>query len=1275
MPPSNTPPLLRELIDIPEPRALTDSDFVLALDRGVVEADATLNQYVVTDSLLQNFDEALNLIAAAVSTGSSKAAYLHGSFGSGKSHFMAVLHALLRGDAAARGRDEFADLLTKHDKWLQGRKFLMVPYHMIGALSIEQKVLGGYVDHIRHTRLRAPVPAVHHSESLLHDARTIRRHMGDEKFIATLPGGGDEDAWGETEARWDTDKLNAAFDADPADELRRTLVSDLLSTLLSGQVNAAAADKDAYILLDKGLEEISRHAKALKYDAVVLFLDELILWLANSVGDPAFVAREVQKITNFVEGSDSRRAIPIISFIARQRDLRELVGEKVTGAAELGFLDTLKLASGRFDTITLEDRNLPEIASKRLLAPATPDAAGQIDQAFQSTQAVRREVWDILLGDDQSSGADIDAFRATYPFSPAFMSTLVHVSSALQRSRTALKLMRSLLAHRRDELRLGQLVPLGDLYDEITRKGDQPFTERLKAEFEVAQRLYERKLRPHLLADHGLTEENLRAANRPQQTTEPDPQLAGRLRDFRGDDRLVKTMLLAALAPTVPALRDLTARRLAALNHGTIVSLIPGGEVSRVVEKVKNLASNFGEVKFREGDDPGVSIELVGVDVDSVLATAKHYDTIGARKNLVRDLLWQEMEITEAGYDARAEVTWRGSRRSLEVKYGNVRDPDEFRDDEFHPMDDTSWRLVIDYPWDEGTFGPADDRNRVDRLRATASSRTVCWVPAALTAARRLDLGQLVILENLLSGQRFDSHSGHLSRDDRRRARDTLTSQRDALRTKITGVLRQAYGLGAKNLADVGDYDDHLLSMKTGFAPKLQVGARFRAALEHIAGQMLAEQYPKHPDFDPDRRAEAVRPGDVRVVFGYMRKAAETDDGRVEIEKKDRATMRRIANPLGLGHTSEAAFVLDRGWAQHFEQHAAREGVDADQRAADLIRWLDMPEPRGLERHVAQLVLATYAEQTDRAWVRHGVVCAPQPDVTQITDDLMLRAQPLPSEDDWRRARHRMMAIFGRAPVELRRGRLLSMFARDLVREARTYRDPAHQLVEHLEQHAAVLGLDPAEGRLRTARAAAELLEDLSMEGSDLETIERLAAADLGDTADLKRIGRSIKSAEQLTRAIDQTPWDILDNVARLAEPHAAAAHAILERLRDSARADELTTPLASALQRARSDAGDLITRAVGTGRRADPSASGDMDGTAGAAASATPAPASRPTPTQAHPASATGTQEPATGAPQRTGQRRSVTTNTLEGVLAELRSAVREAPDSRFEVTWREVP
>ena len=88
--------LLRDVITIPE-RVGAD-DYVLRLTDSThddAHLKAALDQYVVTDSLRQNFLASLDLVADALNQNTSRAAYLTGSFGSGKSYFMAVLYALL----------------------------------------------------------------------------------------------------------------------------------------------------------------------------------------------------------------------------------------------------------------------------------------------------------------------------------------------------------------------------------------------------------------------------------------------------------------------------------------------------------------------------------------------------------------------------------------------------------------------------------------------------------------------------------------------------------------------------------------------------------------------------------------------------------------------------------------------------------------------------------------------------------------------------------------------------------------------------------------------------------------------------------------------------------------------------------------------------------------------------------------------------------------------------------------------------------------------------
>ena len=76
-------PLLKDLINIPE--RVHQGDFVLKLSEGVTHAEQTLRDYVVTPQLMDAFGNALGFIQQAVQTADSKAAFLHGSFGSGKS--------------------------------------------------------------------------------------------------------------------------------------------------------------------------------------------------------------------------------------------------------------------------------------------------------------------------------------------------------------------------------------------------------------------------------------------------------------------------------------------------------------------------------------------------------------------------------------------------------------------------------------------------------------------------------------------------------------------------------------------------------------------------------------------------------------------------------------------------------------------------------------------------------------------------------------------------------------------------------------------------------------------------------------------------------------------------------------------------------------------------------------------------------------------------------------------------------------------------------------
>src|SRR5262249_45734737 len=120
--------LLRDVLLIPERAGAEDYVLRLTDSVGAGAVARTMDEYVVTDALAAAFDDALGLVAEAVTSGVSRGAFLSGSFGSGKSHFMAVLHAMLRHEAAARGKRELQPVLARHDDVLLDRTVLPLAF-------------------------------------------------------------------------------------------------------------------------------------------------------------------------------------------------------------------------------------------------------------------------------------------------------------------------------------------------------------------------------------------------------------------------------------------------------------------------------------------------------------------------------------------------------------------------------------------------------------------------------------------------------------------------------------------------------------------------------------------------------------------------------------------------------------------------------------------------------------------------------------------------------------------------------------------------------------------------------------------------------------------------------------------------------------------------------------------------------------------------------------------------------------------------------------------
>jgi hypothetical protein len=1208
--------LLRDLIEIPD-RVLA-GDFVLALSKGV-EEKSTIDQYVVTEQLAGCFDRALGVIQTAVETSSSRASYLDGSFGSGKSHFMAILYAILRGDPDARGKKGLADVVAKHDSWLRGRKFLLIPYHLPDATTLDSAILGGYVAHVQKLHPGAALPAVYVDDELLDDARELRARLGEEKFTAELPAGDEE--WGTP--GWDSALLDAAFAAPPGDPERRRLVGDLLTGPFHRYARAVRGDAESYIPLDLGLSVISAHAKqVLGYDAVVLLLDELVLWLAGYLGDQARVSREAQKVSKLVESAEHERPAPIISFVPRQRDLRDLVGRDTPGAVVTSLFDTLKYWDGRFDVIKLDDRNLPAIVHERLLRPKNDTARATLDEAFGRTASVRAEVWETLL-DVHGEKADRDAFRATYPFSPAFLHAMVDISGALQRERTALKLMQQLLVDYRDALVVGQLMPIGAIFDVLASGADRPFTDKLRDEFDQAKRFYFNQVRPYLLEKHGLTD---------QQAAGVGPQHV-----FRADDLIAKTLLLAALVPNVPALRGLTASRLAALNHGSIVAMLPNQERRTVAATLRYLARKFGEFRVSEDEDPRVDLAIIGIDTEGILRQARYVDDAAARRRVIKDLLWEEMDVADKGELVTAiNIVWRGTLRRVELVFGNVRDEDSLPWQQFEPGQDGAIRVITDYPFDEGTHSPVEDANRVRRLPAQLDgAATLAWLPHFLSTRRLDDLSDLIVISHVLRPGVLEDLTPNLTAEDRHHARLQLDSRRAALTTRLRDAIKRAYGVASPEEEDLGARTDtHVLSLDVGVEPRPQVGQGLGTALRGLCYQLLDHRYPRHPDFDPQGRRQAIKATELTTVLRAVEEAAQDPVGRYEPSRADTQILRRIANPLRLGVMHEAAFVLGDDWKQHLDRRVAgRSEVTVTQ----LRGWVDEEQP-GMPEPVQDLVIACYAVQADRAWARPGGPVMTAPELGAIRPEFVLRSQELPSQSEFGQAARRAEGIFGAARQPVRSNRASNAITRDVRLRAGELLTAAEALTEALEMHADTLGLDASSPRLVTARVLSGLLNQLAGTTDSTTLIRALAAADLPRENAIYRT--HLEHARKVTAGINGTRWQVLDRLTKVtAGDEAAAADTLLRELRSAARHDEHEVGLAETLQRVEQQATALFLDAASKRGEQQP-----------------------------------GRDDNETPQPGPAMEVRRASGAKVHEVVEEIRTAADADPDRQFEITWRVV-
>jgi hypothetical protein len=1170
--------LIHDLLDLPE--AVRKGDFVQGLADGIAHPELTLRDYAITPKILQSFQSALSIIKSGLDDNRSQAAYLDGSFGSGKSHFMAVLALMLADNAVPWRRSELHALRGPHP-WIGHKKLVQLPIHMLDAQDMESKILGSYVQWAAKAHADAPVPAVYVDGGLFDDAQRLRTKMGDDAFFAGLNSGVQQAAsgWGKRAVAtvWDAETFDRAAASSYVGEEDRDVQSPrakLFSDLVRGYFTAWTSQRTRFVDLDTGLGVISRHAKGLGYDGVVLYLDELILWLAGRSGDLPFVGQEVQKLVKLKEAQDASRAVPVISFIARQRDLADFLGIEAQGAVRAQLSRNLGHHEGRFERVVLADSNLPAIVKHRVVRPKDQVAAQQLQDDFARTWRSAGQAASVLVG----SEGDEAAFQQVYPFSPALVEALVALSDCLQRERTAIRILMELLVHHLPDLQLGRVVPVGDAFDALAESEDPIDDPVMKARFDRARDLYRNSFLPMIRRTHGTD-----SPAECQRMREDHDQRLGCSRcnkaTCRNDNRFAKTLLMAALVPEAKPFKGLTVKRLVHLNHGSIASPIPGAEMQVATQRLREWTAQVGSLRLGEQADPEVSVHLAGIDLQPILAAAADADKPGSRKNVVRRILFETLGLTSDGGIVDTDQTYFCTKRPGRVRYGNVREMD---DGTLTAPTDVEWQVILDYPFDDRHHGPNDDLARVERYRDDHAGTgrpnpTVVWLPTFFSRELENELGTLVVLEHILDGE-TSRYLGHLRVEDQTTTRADLSSLRAQKESLIKGIMSDAYGLtlakGTTLLDMSRKVDDHILPLLEDLEIRTILAGNMKDGLRQIVDAVLSKRYPHHPRFDGQQLVNATR---MERIQGLLERLLEARDHRMTVDRADKTDLRAYSDPLGITETGEVATVLAERPLQDLEKMRQQRGVDTPS-VGEVRGWLDTNGTRGLTREVQDMLILVWTSWSGRTLQRAAKpYVAPRPG--QLPDDVELLRPELPTTQEWAEALDRAGHLFGIAVA----GRALS--ARNLaafveqVSEKLKVLSSAPQLVAPLEGRVREWG-DPNDApRLATAKACADLLGQLER-ASGAVLVRNLAG--FTPVTSLVAMGRSFTTGETAKRLLTDTAcWVVFGQVRNLIGDlmRGSRAEQIIADLKKLLTADEINQMLAEGLTDLTRRAAELLHR------------------------------------------------------------------------------------------------
>jgi hypothetical protein len=681
---------ITEAFELPRPEDIRAMGFVVKLrelDPNSQEVEQLARDYVVTPAVAKELPRILDDMKQVFDRGEEYGRFIHGSFGSGKSHFMTMLSLLVEG--AQPAWKKFRPVLNAHreakvargaeaadhEACLGKAGLLVVRIHMLSVrgknTGFDRAVYEGFNAALKR-RGKQPFEFLN-VDSIFHEVRREAQEFGDivwKRLEAENIIGGRED-----------------FEAVAAGSIQAR--EGFARTWLKYK-GRDAADAGVDPRWSEGLRRMAEHAKSQGFGGIVLMVDEFLLWLGEKSAQE--FAQEVNNLNVVVDHNTGQRPAPIFAFVAVQRDIKEFFPDLVD---ESKIHEQLDHHSERFKPfVKLQDVELRHIVRGRVLRPRDADA---VRAAVNSLAERHQKVLPALL-----AGGDIDYLRDVYPFHPALIEMLVDVTSLMQRERSALRLLYELLVVHYPGLPLGEFLPVGSAFSAIFPEAGVEASKKVELMQDIHHQYYSR-LAPGMarMAEEGgadFTPERRRAL-----------------------DQLVKTVLLAEVSLRLRQ-GGLTVERLVQLNAADVEGETFRGQVRVAETDLVALSQRVPDLQVAgQGKTALVRYVLGRVSLGEILNRARSKVDNPAQRFKV---FWGALKLAiglegARGFDEGGpnegdwDLNWRRTRRRGRVKLGNVR---EMSYDDFSPPEG-AFKVLVDYPWDEPGHTVDEDRLRATNVR------------------------------------------------------------------------------------------------------------------------------------------------------------------------------------------------------------------------------------------------------------------------------------------------------------------------------------------------------------------------------------------------------------------------------------------------------------------------------------------------------------------------------------------------------------------------------